>query len=55
MVIAYLGIGSNIGDKEENCKEAVRRLSQTDDIQIEKQSSFYLTLPVDGPPSRGLY
>jgi len=50
MSTVYLGIGSNIGDKEENCKEAVRRLSQINDIQIKQQSPLYLTRPAGGPP-----
>ncbi|MBU1084483.1 MAG: 2-amino-4-hydroxy-6-hydroxymethyldihydropteridine diphosphokinase [Candidatus Omnitrophota bacterium] len=50
MATVYLGIGSNIGDKEENCREAVEKLAQIDDVRIERRSSLYITRPVEGPP-----
>ncbi|MFH1552319.1 MAG: 2-amino-4-hydroxy-6-hydroxymethyldihydropteridine diphosphokinase [Candidatus Omnitrophota bacterium] len=50
MSIAYLSLGSNIGKKEANCEEAVRRLQATDGIEIKKRSQVYLTSPIGGPP-----
>jgi len=50
MAIAYLGIGSNIGDKAANCEEAVRLLNAFKDIRVARSSSFYGTRPVGGPP-----
>lgn len=50
MSIVYLGIGSNIGDRETNCREAVSRLDARDDIKIMERSSLYLTRPAGGPP-----
>lgn len=50
MAIIYLGIGSNVGDKKANCKKAIDRLEKTEDLEINAYSSFYLTLPVGGPP-----
>ena len=50
MAIVYLGIGSNIGDKEVNCLEAVRRLGEATSITILESSTFYITKPVGGPP-----
>lgn len=41
----YLGIGSNLGDPLEFCKQAVGRLSEVEGLSIVKVSSFYLTSP----------
>jgi len=48
--IAYLGIGSNIGKREENLTEAVLRVNAADRISVIQRSSYYKTLPVGGPP-----
>ena len=50
MAIVYLGIGSNIGNRKENCENAIGRLEKTDDLKVSTRSSFYETLPVGGPP-----
>ncbi len=44
MPIAYIGIGSNLGDREQNCLEAIRLLSGGG-MAIRKQSSMYETEP----------
>jgi 2-amino-4-hydroxy-6-hydroxymethyldihydropteridine diphosphokinase len=44
MAIIYIGIGSNLGDKEGNCKTAIERLSENG-ITIKKISSPYRTKP----------
>lgn len=49
MAISYLGIGSNIGDKQFNCREVIRRLQQTENIKVSKCSQLYITKPVGGP------
>lgn len=46
MPIVYLALGSNIGDREKNLREAIRLLSESG-IHIEKISSIYETEPVD--------
>lgn len=46
MVEVYLGLGSNIGDKEGYLTKAVRLLSEL--YQIKKTSHLYLTEPVGG-------
>ena len=40
----YLGIGSNIGDRDANLREALARL-ETDGISIVRRSSLYETAP----------
>ncbi|MFH1664743.1 MAG: 2-amino-4-hydroxy-6-hydroxymethyldihydropteridine diphosphokinase [Candidatus Omnitrophota bacterium] len=52
MVTAYLGIGSNIGDRDENFRAALRHLESTGRIKIKKSSRFYHTKPVGGPPQK---
>ena len=42
---AYLSIGSNIGDKNENLKVAIDKIDSTQDIIVEKISSFIVTEP----------
>lgn len=49
MVTAYLGIGSNLGDREKNINDALEYLSQTKGIKVTKVSSLYETEPVGGP------
>ncbi len=44
MSSAYIGIGSNLGNREENCKQALRLL-HANGILIEKQSCMYETEP----------
>ena len=47
---AYLGLGSNLGDRRANIDEAIRRLGATEGIHVTKVSSMYDTKPVGGPP-----
>jgi len=49
MAIAYIGIGSNIGNSKNNCLEAVERLNQYDKVRLLSNSSLYETEPVGGP------
>ena len=44
MSIAYISIGSNLGDREENCKQVLRLLN-ANGIFIKKQSRMYETEP----------
>ena len=43
---AYLGIGSNIGDKTANCKKAIELLNKHSQAKVTKISDFYETEPV---------
>lgn len=42
--IAYLGLGSNLGDKHENLKKAIRNIGKLIG-EIDRQSAFYTTEP----------
>ncbi|MFQ5953159.1 MAG: 2-amino-4-hydroxy-6-hydroxymethyldihydropteridine diphosphokinase [Candidatus Omnitrophota bacterium] len=50
MATVYLGIGSNVGNKEANFKEAISRLEASGKVEIVAQSAFYQTTPEGGPP-----
>lgn len=49
MVVCYLGIGSNLGNRRNNIKKALDYLAKTKGIKIEKTSRIYETEPVGGP------
>lgn len=50
--VAYIGIGSNVGDRQGFCRSAVAELRATADIEVLEISSLYETSPVGGPPQR---
>ncbi len=43
--VGYLGLGSNVGDRESHLRGAIQDLSR-DDVQVEAVSSLYETEPV---------
>jgi 2-amino-4-hydroxy-6-hydroxymethyldihydropteridine diphosphokinase len=45
-IIAYIGLGSNMGDREHHLLEAVSRLDAHPHIEVVVRSSFYETEPV---------
>ena len=51
MTIVYLGIGSNLGDRENNIRRALALLEKNE-IQVLKCSSIIETEPIGGPPQR---
>lgn len=52
MTRAYIGIGSNVGDRNDFCRKAVEALRSADGIVVTGVSSLYETAPVGGPPQR---
>jgi 2-amino-4-hydroxy-6-hydroxymethyldihydropteridine diphosphokinase len=46
MKTAYIGIGSNLGNPEGNCLEAVDRIGRIPDCELIKVSQLYRTEPV---------
>lgn len=46
MTIAYLSLGSNIGDRAANLTRAIEELAKRD-VRVVRQSSLYETEPVD--------
>jgi len=43
---AFIGIGTNLGDRAANYREAIRRIGQVPGTRIVRQSSIYETEPV---------
>jgi 3-oxoacyl-[acyl-carrier protein] reductase len=55
MTTAYLGLGSNLGDRGAFLDRALAALRQTDGIEVTRVSPVYETKPVGGPPGQGFY
>jgi 2-amino-4-hydroxy-6-hydroxymethyldihydropteridine diphosphokinase len=43
--IAYIGLGSNLGDREKNIEKAINLLKKTEKTKVNKASSLYETEP----------
>ncbi|MBM4046205.1 MAG: 2-amino-4-hydroxy-6-hydroxymethyldihydropteridine diphosphokinase [Planctomycetes bacterium] len=50
MAMAYIGLGSNLGNREGCLREAIQRLRQLPGTTVLRVSRFYETAPVGGPP-----
>ena len=48
--MAYIGMGSNLGERHATLRAAVKKLEATDGIRVVKVSRFRETEPVGGPP-----
>ncbi len=46
MIQAYLGLGSNIGDRESQLNDAIKILNEYDGINVSNISPIYETAPV---------
>ncbi len=49
---SFIGIGSNVGDRQGFCRRAVAELQDTPGIAVKGVSGLYETSPVGGPPQR---
>ena len=49
MLICFLGIGSNLGDRRENIRKALKEISALKNTKIIKVSKIIETEPVGGP------
>ena len=52
-LVAYLGLGSNLGGRLEHLRAAVRRLASAAQVEVVRVSSLYETSPVGGPVGQG--
>ena len=52
MSLVWVGIGSNVGQRQDFCRRAVDELKNSSQVQVEEVSSLYETTPVGGPPQR---
>ncbi len=53
--IAYIALGSNLGERRSYLGQALAALDADSGIHVERVSSFYETKPVGGPPGQGPY
>lgn len=49
MAVCYLGIGSNLGDKRSNIREAVKKVNCLKDTKVLKSSKIIRSRPQGGP------
>src|SRR5690242_17492535 len=55
MTIAYIALGSNLGDRDDYLRRALTGLRQTEGVEVTRVSPLYETRPVGGPPGQGPY
>jgi 2-amino-4-hydroxy-6-hydroxymethyldihydropteridine diphosphokinase len=53
-VVAYIGLGANLGNPRRQLAEALTRLADAEEIEVVRVSSFYLNPPL-GPPDQPWY
>ena len=51
---AYIGIGSNLGNRIERCQEAIRAMAEIAGVTVMRASSLYETAPIP-PACRGWF
>jgi len=54
-VTSYIGIGSNLGNRGQNIRKAIKLLGDSGRIKIEGTSSIYETEPVGGPDGQNKF
>ncbi len=54
-VMAYLGLGSNLGDRRGHLERALAALGREDGVRVLRISPLYETAPVGGPAGQGPY
>ena len=55
MVICYLGVGSNLGQRRKNIKLAVKLVRSLKNTKIIKISKMFVSRPSGGPAGQGNY
>lgn len=53
-VLAYIGLGANLGDPRRQLAEALEKLAAMEEVEVLKVSRFYLN-PPQGPPDQPWY
>ena len=53
MAIVYIGIGSNLGDRQANIEKTLSLLREVKNLEVKRVSSLCETRPVGGPPDQG--
>ena len=52
MTVAFIGVGSNVGERERFCRRSIAELDAAEGVHVRKVSSLYETSPLGGPPQR---
>ena len=55
MVICYLGVGSNLGNRRKNIKLALEKIRQLKDTKLLKVSKVMESIPLGGPAGQGKF
>ena len=55
MVVCYLGVGSNLGDKSKNIKSAIKKISRLKNTKVLKTSKLICSAPQGGPKGQPDY
>jgi 2-amino-4-hydroxy-6-hydroxymethyldihydropteridine diphosphokinase len=53
-VVAYIGLGANLGEPRRQVEEALALLKAADEVEVVRVSTFYLNPPL-GPPEQPWY
>ncbi len=53
MAKALLGLGSNLGSREETLRAALVEIDALPDVRVARASEFYRSRPLGGPPGQG--
>jgi 2-amino-4-hydroxy-6-hydroxymethyldihydropteridine diphosphokinase len=53
-VLAYIGLGANLGEPRQQLQAALAQLAAADEVELVRVSSFYLNPPL-GPPDQPWY
>jgi 2-amino-4-hydroxy-6-hydroxymethyldihydropteridine diphosphokinase len=48
-VLCYIGIGSNLGDREKYIENAIEKLKNIEGVEVKRVSNIHETEPVGGP------
>lgn len=54
-VVAYIGMGSNLGNRSETLLSAIKMIDEIDGVEVKQLSQFVQTEPVGGPQKQGKY
>jgi 2-amino-4-hydroxy-6-hydroxymethyldihydropteridine diphosphokinase len=52
VVTALLGLGSNLGDREQNLRGALADIEALPDARVSRVSKFHVSKPIGGPPGQ---
>ena len=50
MALAYIGLGSNLGDRQNSLDQGIEALQEHEHLEVRQVSTYFETDPVGGPP-----